>query len=324
MGHPPKLKLLLLLRDFLPGSAADSCPLHIRTDEHEMCTETSLSPNLSDTMILKNDKNTNEQESAGATNRADNILEGELHPPPYSPLEPSTSAAAVHVPSAAPAPPLPPTNFLYIYRPLAAIKGEYLLDISAARPPTNVLDNLRLESTHAVVDGQIWVADEPERENGSGREDAACHARIKLINQIAKVRCIVHANGPRRPLLSIVAKSSHGVVTLKLPRSFHGQLILYTMWRVRLSPELERRAATVSEVDGTRVYFIGSRPQKWRTTIQLDGTDNDPESTTEDGELVDEAYAGSAFGVVKVGYDDEVEPERGSGIFSSFMKKLGL
>ncbi|KAA1473131.1 hypothetical protein DENSPDRAFT_839558 [Dentipellis sp. KUC8613] len=289
-------------------------------------------------MIVKENRTTKEQDPAVAANRVDHVLEGESHPPPYSPPEPGPSIARVaHVPP--PTPSLPPTNFLYIYRPLAAIKGEYLLDISGGRPPPNVLlrpdqgmnpapdgrDNLRLESTHMAVDGQIWVADEPEREDGSVREDAARHARIKLLNTLGRVRCVIHANGSRRPLLSIVAKSSHGAVTLKLPRSFHGQLVLYTVQgRVKLSPELERRMAILSEVDGTRAWFVGPRPQKWRTTIQLDGSDVEPQSIAKEGELVDEAYAGSMFGVVKVQYDDEVEPEREPGMFGLFMKRLGL
>ncbi|KAA1473132.1 hypothetical protein DENSPDRAFT_757503, partial [Dentipellis sp. KUC8613] len=53
-------------------------------------------------------------------------------------------------------------------------------------------------------------------------------------------------------------KSTYSNATLKLPRSFHGQLIVSTAHgRVKLSPELERRTATLSEVDGTRVCFVG-------------------------------------------------------------------
>ncbi|TFY60173.1 hypothetical protein EVG20_g7518 [Dentipellis fragilis] len=297
---------------------------------------------LNATMILDVDKTADEQGAAQAavTNTVDDIpSEEEPHPPPYSP--PKSSASPISPPLKFPID-LPPTNFLYIFRPLAAIKGEYLLDINAAPPPTNALvkpdqiadfdgglvrkDNLRLESTHSSVEGLVWVASDPVRDGES--ENTTRHARIKLLSTHGSVRGTIHADGPgpHRPLLSVVTRSTYGTVTLKLPRSFHGQLILYTIHgRVKLSPELERRAATLSEVDGTRVCFVGSRPNQWRTTLKLDGTDTDPADIAKGGDLVDEAYAGSAYGTIKVRYEDEDEPEpKGLGMVGSFMKILGL
>ncbi|KAA1473134.1 hypothetical protein DENSPDRAFT_839561 [Dentipellis sp. KUC8613] len=267
------------------------------------------------------------------TKRADHALpEGESQPPPYSPPAPDATLE----PRTCPAD-LPPTNFLYITRPHKVIKGEYLLDLDAPPPPTNALvktdqcpnshgglehrDNLRLESAHAMVMARIWIADGPEGVNESKER----RVRIKLLSTHSKVRGTIHADGPHRPLLSIVAKSPHSSVSLKLPRSFHGQLTIYTVHgRVKLSPDLERRITTLSEVDGTRVCFVGPRPRHWKTTMQLDGSDIDPKKVTGDGEEVDEAYAGSTHSIVRVWYEDEVDPERGPSVFGTFMKRLGL
>ncbi|KAA1473133.1 hypothetical protein DENSPDRAFT_224231 [Dentipellis sp. KUC8613] len=160
-----------------------------------MQMNTKVAHRLDVTMILRDEKTEDEQSAPVVTTRVDDVAseaEEESHPPPYSP--PNPAASPIPPPSRSPID-LPPTNFLTIFRPLAAIKGEYLLDINADPPPTNALarpdqstnpdsgvghkDNLRLESTHCSVEGLIWAA-EPAQDGESAATPR--HARIKLLS----------------------------------------------------------------------------------------------------------------------------------------------
>lgn len=106
-----------------------------------------------------------------------------------------------------------------------------------------------------------------------------------------------------RPLLSLHLKTRDGSVTLRIPRSFRGQLTLYTHdGRILLSPEVSARAAPLSGV-GKHTYFVGERPKAnvWRTGD--DGADGEEEQ-------VDDAHCETHDGRVTVKYEDEVDPKR--------------
>ena len=116
-----------------------------------------------------------------------------------------------------------------------------------------------------------------------------------------------------RPLLDIGVMSSNGSITVKIPRSFRGQMTLHTdNGEVRLSPTLAPRAALLSNLTGTHTYFVGERPSngKWHT------------GESEDGDAVDGLTASSKNGCVKVSYDEE-DP-RGPGVLSSLFKAMGF
>ena len=96
--------------------------------------------------------------------------------------------------------------------------------------------------------------------------------------------------------LQIEARSHNGSVTISIPRSFRGQLILHSHnGRVLLSSALAPRAAMLSVLNRSHTYFVGEPPSddKWRT------------GTSGEGEEVDEVIGWSQYGSVKISYDDK-------------------
>ena len=83
---------------------------------------------------------------------------------------------------------------------------------------------------------------------------------------------------------------------ISIPRTFRGQLTLYTHHgRVLLSSALAPRAAMLSVLNRSHMYFVGERPSdnKWRTGM------------SGEGEEVDEVIGWTQNGDVEVSYDDE-------------------
>jgi hypothetical protein len=115
-----------------------------------------------------------------------------------------------------------------------------------------------------------------------------------------------------RPLLSVNVRAHNGAIFITIPRSFRGQLTLHTdNGCVNLSSALAPQAAVLSNLDGTRTYFVGERPSggKWYT------------GAGKDGEEVDEVMGWSKNGSVRVSYDDE---DKGPGFLSSLFKAIGF
>jgi hypothetical protein len=114
-----------------------------------------------------------------------------------------------------------------------------------------------------------------------------------------------------RPFLSVDVRAHNGSISISIPRSFRGQLTLHTdNGCVQLSSALAPRAAALSNVDGTRTFFVGERPSggKWHT------------GAGRDDEEVDEVMGWSKNGSVRVSYDDE---DKG-GLLSSLFKAMGF
>jgi len=226
---------------------------------------------------------------------------------------------------------LPPGNHICIKEKNGGVKEKVLLDLSLPPPPASALPpgargedipHLTLESRNGSVSGEVWVlhAKQVGAATAPGVPKPA-RERVRLrfcsINGSLKANVHVHpATVEPRPFLSIEARAYHGSVMLTVPRSFRGQLTLYTdNGRVHLSSALALHTATLSTLNGTHTYFVGERP---RSGTWDDGTNGD-------GEPVDVVVGSTKNGTLKVTYDDEtVFGTKGPGVLSSLFKAIGF
>ncbi|KAH9171086.1 hypothetical protein EDB89DRAFT_1974102 [Lactarius sanguifluus] len=251
------------------------------------------------------------------------------NPPPYAPPQDSSQGPSLQVatlPRSGHPPDLPPTNYLHVKEKNSAIKTKILLDLSMPPPqasalPTGIHDpdmsHLILDSHNGAVSGEVWVHRSNLRDTSSGRnKDKRERARLEFRSHNGAIKALVHIHpsmAEPRPFLQIEAKGHNGSVTISIPRSFRGQLMLHTdNGRVVLSPALAPRASMLSRLNGSHAYFVGERPDgdKWRT------------GTSGEGEEVDEVIGWSKNGSVKVSYDDE--DLAGAGVLSSFFRAMGF
>ncbi|KAI0064856.1 hypothetical protein BV25DRAFT_194078 [Artomyces pyxidatus] len=233
-------------------------------------------------------------------------------PPPYAPQAAAGSSAKID--TVAPPPDLVGVNYCFINQRNSTVRGTYLLDLALPPPPASALpagavldtsEHLKLESHNGSVVADVWVA-------GSGAEGERARMHFGTQNGSCKVK-LYTSPFAARPLLNVRVVSHNGSCTLFLPRSFRGQLTLYTVnGGVQLSPAVAPRAAALANVDNTRTYFLGERPRanKWATG---DGAG--------EGELVDDANCWTKNGGVYVRYNDEPEASFTSMV-SSFFKAL--
>ncbi|KAH8998019.1 hypothetical protein EDB92DRAFT_1837472 [Lactarius akahatsu] len=223
------------------------------------------------------------------------------NPPPYAPPQDSpqgTSLQVATLPRSGLPPNLPPTNYLHVKEKNNAIKTKILLDLSMPPPqasalPTGIhgpdMPHLILDSHNGAVSGEVWVHRPNLGDTSSGRnKDKRERARLEFRSQNGAIKALVHIHpsmAEPRPFLQIEAKGHNGSVTISIPRSFRGQLMLHT--------------------DNGRVRPDGD---KWRT------------GTSGEGEEVDEVIGWSKNGSVKVSYDDE--DLAGAGVLSSFFRAM--
>jgi len=88
------------------------------------------------------------------------------------------------------------------------------------------------------------------------------------------------------------AVSTHGSVTVHIPRSFQGLLTVSTRGGVSFSSQLSEHVTTFSELNNTRKCFVGDL-SSWGEAVEWTG---------------DEVTAETKHGRVKVQYVDEVKP----------------
>ncbi|KAI0249761.1 hypothetical protein BJV78DRAFT_639611 [Lactifluus subvellereus] len=229
-------------------------------------------------------------------------------PPPYSP-SPQDSSVNPTQPSRLP-PDLSPTNYLHIKEKNGSVKQKVLLDLNVPRPPASALPagirdseipNLNLDSHNGSVSGEVWVLRAAKSQDPPAQRDnhTSERAHMHFGSHNGAVKALVHLHpemAEPRPFLSIDVKSLNGAIMITIPRSFRGQLTLHTdNGSVHLSSTLAPRAATLSNLDGTRTFFVGERPSggRWHT------------GASKDGEEVDEVVGWAKNGSVKVSYDDE-------------------
>lgn len=206
-------------------------------------------------------------------------------------------------------PPSNPTNFLSLVLKDKAIRGCYVIDPLmqiplSLLPPLNAGEtyqdrkNLYLRTKDGSIDADIWLMGQEETAPKNGRRTT-----LSLSSNDGSITAKINTTKVVAPfLLDIYARD--GQVTVLLPRSFHGLLLLTTRQSVKLSDDLLQRSTTLSTVEHTRRYFVGDFPH------QL--FDNNWDG--------DELKAVSRDGRIVIRYRDEAElPKTGffSRIFSS-------
>lgn len=107
--------------------------------------------------------------------------------------------------------------------------------------------------------------------------------------------------------------ADYGDIYVSLPRCFRGPINISTGdSRIALSPALEDRTALLSDIRGTRVYFVGDRPHRGEWGLSGD-RDQDPEGP------VDELYASGKFTSVRINWvGEEAPPWMGLDVWSFF------
>ncbi|KAG2151153.1 uncharacterized protein EDB93DRAFT_296409 [Suillus bovinus] len=226
-------------------------------------------------------------------------------PPAYSkPVQHTSSSRPTEL-----QPPSKPTNFLSLILKDKAIRGCYVIDPLMEIPPsllppmnTGETDqerkNLYLRTKDGSIDADIWLIGQEEAapRNGSrttlslSSDDGSITAKINTVKIVASF------------LLDVYSRD--GRVTVLLPRSFHGLLLLTTRQSAKLSDDLLQQSTILSTVGHTRRYFVGD------VSHRFDGNDWDG----------DELKVVSRDGRIMIRYKDEAElPKLGffSRIFSS-------
>ncbi|KAG1729511.1 uncharacterized protein EDB91DRAFT_811312 [Suillus paluster] len=206
-------------------------------------------------------------------------------------------------------PPSKPTNFLSLILKDKHIRGSYVINPLmqiplSLLPPLNAGEtdqdrkNLYLRTKDGNINADIWLIGQEEAAPKNKRRttlslssnDGHITAKINTVKVVAPF------------LLDIYARD--GRVTVLLPRSFHGPLLLITRESAKLSDELVQRSMTLSTLEHMQRYFVGDFSHQ----------------TFGDDWNGDELKVVSRDGSVTIRYTDEVElPKSGffSRIFSS-------
>jgi hypothetical protein len=167
------------------------------------------------------------------------------------------------------------------------IKGQHLLNLALARPPPaedELTKNLSLYTTSGAITAEIWITHDGSDQSRRAylelqSDNGSIFAKVvRFVNPcrapIIQLTWMQHdpysSNGERipRPTLAIELRASYGEVSLSIPRCFRGPITIQSgHGRIAFSPDLERSMALHSDVNGTRVYFVGERPLtgKWRS-----------------------------------------------------------
>ncbi|KAG0702191.1 hypothetical protein DFH29DRAFT_512264 [Suillus ampliporus] len=159
-------------------------------------------------------------------------------------------------------PPSKPINFLSLILKDKPIRGSYVID-PLMQIPLNLLPplnagetdqdrkNLYLRTKDGSINADIWLIGQEEATPKNGNrttlslssKDGSITAKINTVKVVAPF------------LLDIYARD--GRVTVLLPRSFHGLLLLTTRQSAKLSDDLLQRSTTLSTVEKTQRYFVG-------------------------------------------------------------------
>jgi hypothetical protein len=111
-------------------------------------------------------------------------------------------------------------------------------------------------------------------------------------------------NSGGRPALDLNLRAYYGGVSVSLPRCFRGPIIIRTGDdRIAFSPAVEEHTALVSDIPGTRVYFVGERPLSGNWGLL--GDNKGVKGETE--EPLDELFVNGSFVSVRINWDGEAE-----------------
>lgn len=240
-------------------------------------------------------------------------------------------------------------NFLAITRTYDSLKGRYIIDTALDIPESLLPDlgdpedpkdeerlgagerpNLTLRGQHASMAADVWIVNSKGEENGEGEMKRAfvevtnAHGSVKLqvvshrplayltiTNQRIRTSYLQAADPVATPFALLVTTDT-GSITLYIPRTYTGALTIRKSYgSVKLSPALEARVQTFSDIKGKRVCFVGDFRQ---AGFGQGGAADKPkqEGIAEwRGNAID---VGSVHGSIRVSYvDDET---RGEGVTS--------
>ncbi|TFY79968.1 hypothetical protein EWM64_g4048 [Hericium alpestre] len=247
-------------------------------------------------MIITEEQGKRETDLAGnAPNRHADARAEQDHPPPYSPGANGTTTAAS-------TPSLPATNYVHVNRQYAPVRGQYLIDLRVPPLPADAGAPAGPSNVHEPRDKPNLLLEASQANVGVEHDHASSLSP--------------------RPFLTVVVRADHKSAQLTLPRSFHGKLILYTVYgRITMSEELQKVTAVLWEAGGTQMCFVGDRPAKWKSTLTNDGDEVYSESEIGEGDDVDEAWVGAQYGAVSVRFEGEREP---LGVLDSVRRILTL
>ena len=138
------------------------------------------------------------------------------------------------------------------------------------------------------------------------------------VNENAQHDAFSTSESACRPSLDIKLHTDIGYVYLSLPRCFRGPITIQPSGcrenreNITLSPALEERAALLSDVNGSRVYFVGDRPRAWMSWCNDDVKEGETATAGESrfpDEPLDTVNVVHWTSAVRIRWDGELEPE---------------
>jgi len=230
-------------------------------------------------MIIPDNKPSSIDNGASDTSAPISHREHDELPPPYAGIqdaEPSSSTGrSSRLTSRAPQ--IPASNFVFVKRENNGIADSYVIDTQLQVPESvispiaeggvevnkNALlsgerPHIYLESIHGAVNADIWlVRGAGEAQPGQdAKTDSEDRALVTVKSSNSSVNTKLHCDSEQPYLLC--CSSQHGTVNVSLPSTFVGPAtITTTHGKVILSPAVQARCTTFSEMNNVRTCFIG-------------------------------------------------------------------
>jgi len=202
-----------------------------------------------------------------------------------------------------------PTNYLRVSKdgvpkPSIAIRGQYFIDLSIPPVPKSVSnvargsENLFVHTKNGAIIADVWVT-------GNKKSKPVF---MKLSSDDGSVRAKVHdafsiGEKDPRPSFDIELRAPNGGISLLLPRFFCGIVTIKPSYdKIVLSPAFGERAALLSDVPDSRVYFVGDRPRSWMLWDDEQGEEGAVAETPLDKLVVNSSRSSSG---VRIGWEGE-------------------
>jgi len=260
-------------------------------------------------------------------------------PPPYeaqsAEAEASSSTSTIYPPVPAD---LQANNFLVITRTHDSLKGRYIID-TALEIPASLLPaldapeegsgcqrsksdgkgkdeerlgagerpNLKLSGQHGSMAADVWIVNSKAEGSEATADAEAKRAFVEVTNAHGSVKLQVAADPTNTPFALLVSTDT-GSITLYIPRTYTGALTIRKGYgSVKLSPALESRLQTFSDIKGKRVCFVGDFRQ---AGFGQGGGAVEGEQEGTGGWRGNAIEVGSVHGSIRVSYvDDETRAE---------------
>jgi len=184
---------------------------------------------------------------------------------PTSPTQPTSSKLSPT--PGTPQLPVKPSNYISISSRDASVKGTWVIDPSL-KIPTSLLApllegqtesdrrNLNVESKNGHVNADIFIT--PFDFSSDSKEVGRKRTTIYVKSSDGSVTAKLHdCQSPRLPFY-LNAYSSDGHVTVHIPRSFHGLIVIASHHgHCKFSEEITKQLTVFSDVGKTRKAFLG-------------------------------------------------------------------